>query len=223
MASSTLSNDLSKTSGELRTRKRHYMPAAERREHILTAAREVFARNGLKGSRTRELAQAAGINQATLFEHFGSKEELFTAAVVRPLVASLDGARERVHSYAKASTPEALIPVLQEGMKEHLESMIALYPLLVQGLFADREMGQKLYREHIVPLLEARADLMADFTRYDLDSGLVQLASFGMFFAVALDQAMTGNTRDSEETARQLTQLIALDLLPQKRVTSQPD
>ena len=198
-------------------KRRQYMPAAERREQILTSAREVFARNGLKGSRTRELAQAAGINQATLFEHFKSKEELFTAAVVQPLIATLEGARERVQSYADASSSEDLIPLLQKGMEQHLESMTELYPLLVQGLFSDQEMGKKLYRNHIAPLLEARADIMADFIQRDLDSNLVQLASFGMFFAVAMDQAMTGQSRDLPEVARQLTRLITLDLRPVNR------
>ena len=74
---------------------RHYLPADERRQRILDSSREVFARNGLQGARTRDLAQAAGINQATLFAHFASKEDLFAAAVLQPLAALFDGIRER--------------------------------------------------------------------------------------------------------------------------------
>src|SRR5262245_40719588 len=89
-------------------KRRHYLPAEERRKRILESAREVFARCGLEGARTRDLAKAAGINQATLFEHFQSKEELFAAAVLQPLVGLLEGIRDRYAAYEAADTPESL-------------------------------------------------------------------------------------------------------------------
>src|SRR6185437_13611858 len=51
----------------------------ETRERILTAAREVIARKGKRGSTTREIADVAGVNEATLFRHFGTKEALIIA------------------------------------------------------------------------------------------------------------------------------------------------
>ncbi len=48
----------------------------ETRERILTAAREVIARKGKRGATTREIAEVAGVNEATLFRHFGSKDAL---------------------------------------------------------------------------------------------------------------------------------------------------
>ena len=57
------------------------IPAPERKEKILAAAEELFARKGFAGTTTRELAQAAGINEALLFRHFGNKEELYWAVL----------------------------------------------------------------------------------------------------------------------------------------------
>lgn len=51
----------------------------ETRERILTAAREVIARKGKRGATTREIADVAGVNEATLFRHFGTKEALLVA------------------------------------------------------------------------------------------------------------------------------------------------
>ncbi len=62
----------------------------ETRTRILGAARELFERNGTRGTTTREVAERAGVNEATLFRHFGSKRHL------------LDAMREQ------ASDPEAL-------------------------------------------------------------------------------------------------------------------
>jgi AcrR family transcriptional regulator len=51
----------------------------ETRERILTAAREVIGRKGKRGATTREIAEVAGVNEATLFRHFGTKEALLVA------------------------------------------------------------------------------------------------------------------------------------------------
>ena len=51
----------------------------ETRERILIAAREVIGRKGKRGATTREIADVAGVNEATLFRHFGTKESLLVA------------------------------------------------------------------------------------------------------------------------------------------------
>ncbi len=51
----------------------------ETRERILIAAREVIGRKGKRGATTREIAEVAGVNEATLFRHFGTKEALLVA------------------------------------------------------------------------------------------------------------------------------------------------
>lgn len=50
------------------------------RERILEAAREVFAQHGSVGATTRRIAEVAGVNEVTLFRHFGSKEALLEEA-----------------------------------------------------------------------------------------------------------------------------------------------
>jgi len=52
-----------------------------RRDEILTAAAGVFAQHGFRGSTTRRIADAAGVNEITLFRQFGSKEALMREAM----------------------------------------------------------------------------------------------------------------------------------------------
>ena len=49
------------------------------KERIMLAASQVFAEQGYARATTREIAAAAGVTEVTLFRHFGSKENLFTA------------------------------------------------------------------------------------------------------------------------------------------------
>ena len=57
------------------------MTGEERRDLILDAARTVFARNGYHGASTAEIAGLAGCSEPMLYKHFGSKQDLFVAAL----------------------------------------------------------------------------------------------------------------------------------------------
>jgi AcrR family transcriptional regulator len=48
---------------------------------LLDAARELFAERGYARATVRDIAARAGANQALLFRYFGSKDELFRAAI----------------------------------------------------------------------------------------------------------------------------------------------
>ncbi|MES1025083.1 TetR/AcrR family transcriptional regulator [Gloeocapsa sp. BRSZ] len=52
-------------------------------EEILAVARSLFIKEGAKAS-TRTLAKVVGISEAVIFQRFGTKEELFFAAMVLP-------------------------------------------------------------------------------------------------------------------------------------------
>jgi AcrR family transcriptional regulator len=53
----------------------------EVREQLLRAAVKVYSTAGTRGATTRRIAQEAGVNEVTLFRHFGSKEALLRDAV----------------------------------------------------------------------------------------------------------------------------------------------
>src|SRR4051812_19704694 len=55
---------------------RKRLSAEDRRAAILDAAQEVFALRGYHGSSIDEIAQAAGISKALIYEHFPSKKDL---------------------------------------------------------------------------------------------------------------------------------------------------
>jgi len=64
--------------------------ASERREAVLEAAATAFARGGLAGTSTEDIAAAAGISQPYLFRLFGTKKALFVATVERCMSETLE-------------------------------------------------------------------------------------------------------------------------------------
>lgn len=65
------------------------------RDHILDAAARVFAEHGFRGATTRLIADAADVNEVTLFRLFGSKDALLGEAI-----------RTRVYEREVAELPE---------------------------------------------------------------------------------------------------------------------
>lgn len=56
-------------------------PQHDTRETILDAALDAYSRHGFRGATTRRIAAAAGVNEVTIFRHFGSKEALLGEAL----------------------------------------------------------------------------------------------------------------------------------------------
>ena len=57
------------------------LSSEDRRLHIIDAALGLFASKGLNGTRTKEIARAAGISETLIFQHFKTKEDLYRAAL----------------------------------------------------------------------------------------------------------------------------------------------
>src|SRR5262245_54155228 len=71
------------TTRSARTAGPHRLTADERRAEIVEAAVRAFAAGGLEGTSTEDIARIAGVSQPYLFRLFGTKRDLFLAAVGR--------------------------------------------------------------------------------------------------------------------------------------------
>jgi AcrR family transcriptional regulator len=121
---------------------RRRMPAPLRREGILAAAEEVFARRGYHGAALDDIAQAAGISKALIYEHFASKRELHASLVD----AHVEEIFRRLQASAAADRPgeERLrggIDAFLSFVEEHREAWRALFRDA-----ADPEVGDVIER-----------------------------------------------------------------------------
>src|SRR5438067_9232027 len=66
----------------------------EVRRLLLESARSLFAAKGYAGASTRDIAVKAGVSEALLFRHFGTKAKLFERAILDPI-------NEFIHDYVE--------------------------------------------------------------------------------------------------------------------------
>ena len=122
--------------------RRRRMPAALRREALLAAAEEVFARSGYHGASLDDIAQAAGVSKALIYEHFTSKRELHASLVT----AHVEAIFRRLEANAQTGTTgeERLrggIDAFLSFVEEHREAWRALFRDA-----ADPEVGDIMQR-----------------------------------------------------------------------------
>ena len=102
----------------------------ETRLRILTAAREIYERNGTRGTTTREVAERAGVNEATLFRHFGSKAALLAA--MREHACGLEAFREIVATLTGADVRAELTTIARSAVENMHEQRNLLCVSLVE-------------------------------------------------------------------------------------------
>ena len=141
---------------------RHASPE-DTRERILAAAREVIAKKGKRGATTREIADGAGVNEATLFRHFGNKGALIIAVVqhfcgfveLRSVTSQLNGAIE-----------DDLF-VIGKTMMDRMESQSDM----IRWSLVEADYEQDLFAETAWRPQIAILELVTEFLQARIDAG----------------------------------------------------
>ena len=107
------------------------------REKLLRAALRVFEETGSRGATTRRIAAEAGVNEITLFRHFGSKGALLTEALREAAVE-----RPGFHLPAEPRDPEAeLVEWCRAGLANLRRSRS-----MIRACMSELEAGPEMAR-----------------------------------------------------------------------------
>jgi AcrR family transcriptional regulator len=156
---------------------------------IVEAAAQLFAHNGFKGTTTREIAQLADLNEATLFRYFPRKPELFWAAV-KSHVARVKMARDTQTSLASDDAPSMVVPLLVAFLLDNLNNQPGLRRLLHVAAFELPE-ADKMIREHLGPIF----DMVCAYFKRCAEKGTMRnvepsLATLGLMGAITAHQGL---------------------------------
>lgn len=169
--------------------------SADTKQRILRAAARVFAEKGYARATTRALADAAGVNEVTLFRHFGSKQGLFSAII---------------EAYAAPALNTAMAAELTGDYRQDL---IAMGSHVLHALLQRRDAMRLMLceAEHFPEVRQALAEnprqlrhALAGYLRQQMARGRVRplhaeaaaQAFWGMFFAYTISEWLLGEPLD---------------------------
>lgn len=104
----------------------------ERRAEIVKAAAEVFKRNGYRGTKLSDVAEATNLDRASLYYYIGSKEELFQQVVGGAVETNAATAEQILHGSGTA--PEKLRQLITGLMVSYGEAYPFLYVYIQENL-----------------------------------------------------------------------------------------
>ncbi|MCV7408105.1 TetR family transcriptional regulator [Mycobacterium florentinum] len=138
-------------------RRRPGRPAgnSDTRDRILTSARELFARNGIDRTSIRAVAAAAGVDSALVHHYFGTKQQLFAAAIHLPIdpMTVLGPIRETPVEELGLRLPSLLLHIWDSELGAGL---IATMRSLLSG--AEVSLVRSFFQEVIVGEVGPRVD-----------------------------------------------------------------
>jgi AcrR family transcriptional regulator len=137
--------------------------AAPSQESLLEAATREFMTAGFAGARVDVIARRAKANKAMIYYHFGSKEGLYKAVLLRHFAGVLTQIERLV---AEEPDPLRRLVRLYAGIARVLEERPALAHIMVREILAG---GQ-----HMAPEVKKTLTSIVGFVRRTIEEGVVE-------------------------------------------------
>lgn len=190
---------------------------ARNRERLLTAASTLFAQRGYRGTTTRDIAEAAGITERTLFRHVPSKAELFREAVIAPVESFVLGFTSAWSDRPRgARESEVEIREFFDNLLSVLESERHLLQAMMACLaFESDDADFPELQKTLAPLLDILDDVFAveaDLRGWQLDPviGVRLIVGMALSITVHQDWLFAGHRQPRREAlVDELTKLTA--------------
>ena len=122
----------------------------ERRRAIVESVKGVFAEKGFDGTTTRELAKAAGVSEALLYNYFPSKQSLYDAMLAACAEAPVWIECNRIRALEPSAATlvtivHSLMSQLVQGRSVHVDNGV-LGRLAVRSLLEDGEFVRAILK-----------------------------------------------------------------------------
>jgi TetR/AcrR family transcriptional regulator len=139
------------------TRPQARLSAADRRKQILDVATELFARQGFQGTTTRQIAERAHVNEALIFRHFPSKQELYWGVLDEKVKQG--GKREALEKRLReARSARELFAGVAEDILQRETTMTRL---LLFSALENHELAKRFFETYIAKYYETLAEQVA--------------------------------------------------------------
>jgi AcrR family transcriptional regulator len=182
------------------------MPGEDRRRQLLKVAIESFAQNGFSGTKTKEIAAAAGVSEAILFRHFASKEDLYHA-ILDEKEATMGGERwfAEMHELAERRDDRGLFQHVARQLIRSFREDAAFHRLLLYASLEGHLLADLFHERFGLPMGDFLSRYIAlrqkEGAFQECDPGVAAMFAFGSMVHYAMARHILGakNFTPSEE------------------------
>lgn len=186
--------------------------AEDRREQIMQVAMDLFAQQGYNGTTTRQIAEAAEINEAIIFRHFPRKEDLYWAIIESKVRVSRGRAELQSRLESGASDREIFAGIAEDVLRRNW-SDTAITRLLLFTALENHRLSQRFFRTYIADRFDALAEYIAERIAAGsfrpMDPLLAARGFLGMVVYHFLIQELFGGQRYQKFDVREVAETLA--------------
>lgn len=124
------------------------MKSEERRASIVQSAIHLFAEKGFRGTTTRELSSALGVTEPVLYQHFRTKQELYSA-IIEAKSAEFSDRRPELQKLARGKDDRAFFTLLGDLILERYEKDPELTRLLFFSCLEKHELADLFFERQL--------------------------------------------------------------------------
>lgn len=142
------------------------LKAKDRRAQLLDAAMRLFSVQGFDATTTHQIAKEAGVNEALIFRHFRSKEDLYWAVVTSRVQAAGRRRIIREHIQAERSERETLAGIAGT-LLDRSQGDAAVTRLLFFSALRNPKLADSFFRTY----MRGTFGVMAEYFRSGIERG----------------------------------------------------
>ncbi|PSN12618.1 TetR/AcrR family transcriptional regulator [filamentous cyanobacterium CCP5] len=176
---------------------------------ILQAAQRLFAHRGYGGTTTRDLAQAAGVAEGTLFRHFENKKAILVEIASQGWVELLT---ELLTELSEMASYKAVAQVMRRRMLNLHKNADMMRVCFMEAQFHPdlREQIQTQVVDKMLDVAEAFFQTAMDRGVYrQMNPRMVAQVFLGMFMVAGFSQDTLGSNGTSPQDMKELAEGLA--------------
>ena len=134
--------------------------AADRRQQILQVASRLFAGQGFNGTTTRDIAKASRVNEALIFRHFPSKEDLYWAVIEEKCKVGT-WQQELEAELASGKSDYEIFQAIAAGILDRRRKDSSLSRLLLFSALESHTLADRFFKTNVARYYERLAEYIA--------------------------------------------------------------
>jgi AcrR family transcriptional regulator len=183
-----------------------------RRQQIMQAAARLFSRQGFRGTTTRQIAERARVNEALIFRHFRTKEDLYWTVIEQQCLETRKDART-ISGPSSGENVRRVFASIAEDVLGRQNKHGTLTRLLLFSALESQRLSNRFLRTYLAEYYEPLSNYIREHIREGIirpvDPDLAVRSFIGMVISHSFAEELFGRKKFRQPGTKQLSTTLA--------------